>query len=302
MIMTRSFCLLISLLILQPNGMSQLNLDVQGHRGCRGLMPENTLPAFMKAVELGVTTLELDLVISADKELVVSHEPWMSHVICSHPDGKPVTKAEQKDINIYQMPYKQVQAFDCGMRIHPDFPTQVKVNAVKPTLNMVVRSVRHFAADQHYREPAYNIEIKSDEKYYDVYVPKPDVFVALVVSEIKRLGIENQTTIQSFDVNVLEELNKIKDREFRIAFLTGKGKKFAKNLRKLSYKPDIYSPNYKLLNENSIKELHTQGIKVIPWTINQKDEMEELISWGVDGIITDYPDLLAGKIVTVNIE
>jgi glycerophosphoryl diester phosphodiesterase len=265
-------------------------------------MPENTLPAFMKAVELGVTTLELDLVVSADKELVVSHEPWMSHVICSHPNGKAVTKAEQKDLNIFEMPYKVVQTFDCGMRFHPDFPNQVKMNAVKPTLNMVVRSVRRFAADQHYREPAYNIEIKSDEKYYGVFVPKPDVFVDLVVNEIRRMGIENQTTIQSFDVNVLEELYKIADRKFKIAFLTGKGKKFAKNLGKLNFKPDIYSPNYKLLNEKAISELHEQKIKVIPWTINNKDEMEELIRWGVDGIITDYPDLLAGKIVTVNIE
>jgi glycerophosphoryl diester phosphodiesterase len=265
-------------------------------------MPENTLPAFMKAVELGVTTLELDVVVSADKELVVSHEPWMSHIICSHPKGMPVTKGEQKRLNIYKMSYQEVQTFDCGMRIHPDFPNQVKVNTVKPTLNMVVRSVRRFAADKHYREPAYNIEIKSDEKYYDIYVPKPDVFVELVVSEIKRLGIENQTTIQSFDVKVLEELNKIKDRNFRIAFLTGRGKKFAKNLNKLSFKPDIYSPNYKLLNENAIKEIHALGIKVIPWTINQKTEMDELIRWGVDGIITDYPDLLTGKIVTVNIE
>ena len=270
--------------------------------GCRGLMPENTLPAFMKAVEIGVTTLELDLVVSADKELVVSHEPWMSHVICSHSDGKPVTKAEQKELNIYKMPYKVVQTFDCGMRVHPDFPNQVKLNAVKPTLNMVVRSVRRFAEDQHYREPAYNIEIKSDEKYYGEYVPKPDVFVDMLVSEIRRLGIENQTTIQSFDVNVLEELNKMEDRKFRIAFLTGKGKKFAKNLKKVSFRPDIYSPNYKLLSENAIKELHEQGIKVIPWTINRKEEMEELIRWGVDGIITDYPDLIAGKMGTVNNE
>jgi len=282
--------------------MTQSNLDVQGHRGCRGLMPENTLPAFMKAVEIGVTTLELDLVVSADKHLVVSHEPWMSHIICSHPKGKPVTRREQKSLNIYKMPYKDVQTYDCGIRMHPDFPNQVKVNAIKPSLNMVVRSVRRFAEDQHYREPAYNIEIKSDEKYYDVYVPKPAVFVELVVEEIRRLGIENQTTVQSFDVNVLEELKKVEDRKFRIAFLTGKGRKFAKNLSKLSFKPDIYSPKYKLLSENTINELHQQDIKVIPWTINDKAEMELLINWGVDGIITDYPDLIAGKMGTVNNE
>src|SRR5688572_32507439 len=124
---------------------SQSGIDIQGHRGCRGLMPENSMAAFLKAVELGVTTLELDVVISMDGQIVVSHEPWISHEICSHPDGHPVTSGEAKTLNIYQMPYSKVQQYNCGTRPHPEFAHQQKIFTVKPTLKMVARSVQRFS-------------------------------------------------------------------------------------------------------------------------------------------------------------
>src|SRR5687768_1389342 len=93
---------------------AQSGFDQQGSRGCRGLMPENTMPAFLRAVELGVSTIQMDVVISMDGQLVISHEPWMSPVICSHPDGRPVSKKEARSLNIYQMKYADIQKFDCG--------------------------------------------------------------------------------------------------------------------------------------------------------------------------------------------
>ncbi len=278
------------IIIILP-AISQSQLDLQGHRGCRGLMPENTMPAFLIAVELGVTTIEMDVVISSDKQIVVSHEPWMSHVICSHPDGRPVKKAEAKSLNLYKMKYDQIQSFDCGLRLHPEFPQQRKVNAIKPTLKIVVRSVQRFATDNKYKPPLFNIEIKSKPRWYDMYTPKPPMFVELVVNEIRRLGIENQTTIQSFDIAVLEELHKVNNRQFQIAYLIGKGKNLQKTLAKLHFKPDIYSPNYKLLTPAMVKLAHEMGLRVIPWTVNNGEDLEKLIGWGVDGIITDYPDL-----------
>lgn len=295
--MRKQQCFLFIILLtrfIQP-AMAQSNLDLQGHRGCRGLMPENTMPAFLKAVELGVTTLEMDLVVSSDGQLVVSHEPWMSPVICSHPDGKPVTKAEAKGINLYKMKYEEIQSYECGLRLHPGYPNQQKIKAVKPTLKMVVRSVERFASENKYNQPLYNLEIKSAAKGYDIYTPKPSVFVGMVVEEIRRLGIEDDVTLQSFDINVLEELNKVSGRRFDIAYLVEKGKKLQKNLGKLTFKPDIYSPHYKLLSEVVIKQLHDAEITVIPWTVNTKQEIDQLILWGVDGVITDYPDLVLLK-------
>ncbi len=287
----RCICQIIFVLFTFQHALAQQKIDWQGHRGCRGLMPENSLPGFLKAVELGVTTLELDVVISKDGQIVVSHEPWMSSDICSHPDGSPVLKSEGKNLNLYQMDYEEIQNYDSGSRGNLNFPSQLQTRTVKPTLKMVFRSIEIFAAENKFRQPRYNIEIKSEPKTYTIYSPEPKEFVAIVLSDINRLGMANRVTLQSFDINVLEELHKISPREFYISYLVEKGKNLKKNLKKLSFKPEIYSPDYKTLTESTIKEAHALGIKVIPWTVDTKEDIEQLIRWGVDGIITDYPDL-----------
>jgi glycerophosphoryl diester phosphodiesterase len=210
--------------VLTQPAMAQSTFDLQGHRGCRGLMPENTVPAFLKALEMGVNTLEMDVVISADQEIVVSHEPWMSHVICSHPDGRAVKRSERAALNFYQMNYADIQQFDCGMRGNPKFPQQKKIKAVKPTLKIVVKSSDKHAKDEGFPAPHYNIEIKSEEKEYGVFQPGPKDFVRLVVDEIRKLGIEDRTIIQSFDARVLELLNKEEKRKFSIAYLVSSEK------------------------------------------------------------------------------
>src|SRR5690606_32523122 len=99
-----------------PARMTPRRFDLQGHRGARGLAPENTLPAFRRALDLGVTTLELDLGVSADAVLVVSHDPWMSPVFCAHPDGRPVEAEEARALRLFAMPYAEIARFDCGLR------------------------------------------------------------------------------------------------------------------------------------------------------------------------------------------
>lgn len=253
-------------------------------------MPENTVPAFLKATELGVTSIELDIVVNAERKLIVSHEPWMSEKTCSHPDGNPVLKNEASGINIFKMSYSEIQKYDCGKRFHEDFPDQQKMQAVKPTLTMAVKAVEKFAQDNHYNTPNFTIEIKSEPPHYDIFYPTPSVYAGLVVGEIRRLGIEASCTLQSFDVNILEKLNLVSDRKYKIAYLVSKGKNAEKNLDKLSFKPDIYCPKYKLVNQSMIDYCHKKNIRVIPWTVNDKVTFDKLVSMGVDGIITDYPD------------
>ncbi len=267
--------------------MAQPSFDLQGHRGCRGLMPENTVPAFLKAVELGVNTLELDVVISADKEVVVSHEPWMSHIICSHPDGTPVKKKEKATLNLYHMKYAEIQQFDCGMRGNPKFPQQEKIKAVKPTLNIVVKSSDKLAKDKGFAAPHYNIEIKSEEKEYGIYQPQPKEFVRLAVDAIRKLGIEERTIIQSFDVNVLELLNKEEKRKFSISYLVSSGKKLNTAMKKISFTPQILSPRYQLVSKQMVEDCHAEGIKIIPWTVNDQKVLDQLKGWRCDGGITD---------------
>ncbi len=100
--------------------------DKQGHRGCRGLMPENTIPAMLKAIDLGVTTLEMDVVITKDKKVILSHEPFFGNEITTRPDGSYIKFTEEQHYNIYQMNYDEVIKYDVGMKPHPRFPQQQK--------------------------------------------------------------------------------------------------------------------------------------------------------------------------------
>ena len=134
--------------------------DLQGHRGSRGLMPENTIPAMLKAVDLGVTTLEMDAVITKDKQVILSHEPFFNHEITTKPIGSFVTEAEEKSLNIYGMTYAETQTFDVGLKAHPKFSRQQKMRATKPLLSAVIDNVEAYCKSKNLRLPFYNIETK----------------------------------------------------------------------------------------------------------------------------------------------
>src|SRR5688500_119603 len=121
------------LMAIAYSGSSQYipKFDVQGHRGARGLKPENTIPGFLLAIDSGVTTIELDVVVTRDKQVVVSHEPWMSVSICLDPAGSPLQPKDEKKKNIYQMTYEQVRQFDCGSLGNKNFPEQEKMTVYK---------------------------------------------------------------------------------------------------------------------------------------------------------------------------
>src|SRR3954471_9017628 len=103
-----------------------MSFDWQGHRGCRGLMPENTIPAMLHAVDLGVSTLEMDAIITKDSQVILSHEPFLNHEITTKPDGTYVNESEERQLNMYQLTYDEISHFDVGMKPHPRFPEQRK--------------------------------------------------------------------------------------------------------------------------------------------------------------------------------
>ncbi|MCA1763739.1 MAG: hypothetical protein LC664_12225 [Flavobacteriales bacterium] len=109
-------------------------IDFQGHRGCRGLYPENTLRGFMHALDLGVTTLEMDVVITKDKKVILSHEPWFSHLISTDSTGRPIDEENERNHAIYQMTFAETQKYDVGQKEHPWFPEQKPIPAQKPLL------------------------------------------------------------------------------------------------------------------------------------------------------------------------
>ena len=266
--------------------------DKQGHRGCRGLMPENTWPAMKMALDLGVTTFEMDVVFTKNKEAVLSHEPWFGHEITTKPDGTFVREREERKFNIYWMSYEDVKTFDVGMKPHPRFPKQQKMKAVKPLLKDVIDSVKQYMMTRKRPFPLFNIETKCLPMGDKVFHPEPAEFVELLMAVIKEKGVEDYVTIQSFDFRTLQYLHE-KYPSLKTAMLIEDYDKrgLDEQLKALGFTPAIYSPAYELVNENLIKKCHDQHIKVIPWTVNEKSKIEELKKMGVDGIISDYPDL-----------
>jgi glycerophosphoryl diester phosphodiesterase len=263
--------------------------DWQGHRGARGLMPENTIPAFLKGLDLGVKTLELDIAISADNQLIISHEPWLNHDICLKADGTPVLKAEAESFKIKNMTADSVKKCDCGSRGNPNFPEQQKLVAYKPTLAEMVVAVKQYCKDKNRPLPYFNIEIKSQPNWDGIFTPSVNDFAKLVVDEIKRLDIKNVSTIQSFDPRALEATKKL-DTTLPTVLLASYSFRLNAYLSLLSFKPDVFSPSYSLVTKKMVKQCHEKGIKIVPWTVNETSNMLKLMKLGVDGIITDYPN------------
>lgn len=272
---------------------SSVPFDWQGHRGCRGLLPENSIPAFLHALDFSkITTLELDVVVSADGKIVISHEAWMNHEIATKPNGEAVTKEEEKSFNLYKMTYDEISRFDCGKRGHARFPQQKAMSVSKPTLEMMVTAVKDFCQKQNRPLPRFNIELKTEGAAGDnIYHPIPSEFAKIALTEIKKLGIWENTCIQSFDVRILNEMKKV-DSSITIALLVENTNSLSWNLKQLEFTPAIYSCYFKLLTKKVVNKCHRKGIKVIPWTVNTTEDMKELIEMGVDGIITDYPNLI----------
>lgn len=280
---------LVSLLLSAQLVLAQNKLDRQGHRGTRGLMPENTVQAMKKALDVGVETLELDVVISKDKQVVVSHDPYMSADIATKPDGTPVTAEEQKSINLYQLTYDQIKKYDVGSKKHPQFPEQKNFRAYKPLLAELIDSVNAYVKKKNLPQPRYNIEIKMSPATDNVYNPDVAEFVKLVVP-ICQQKLGNRYNIQSFDARPLQLIHQ-QYPTIALAYLTANTKTVDENLATLGFMPKTYSPYYKGVTAETVKACHDKGMQIIPWTVNTKPEIESLVKLGVDGIITDYPNL-----------
>lgn len=266
--------------------------DLQGHRGARGLRPENSIPAFILALDSGVTTVELDLSVTRDKQIVVSHEPWMSASICRKPDGTAIAEADEKTFNIFEMDYDQVRTFDCGSNGNEKFPEQVKMKTAKPLLRDVIIAVEDHIRSHLLYEVDYNIEIKTTPSGDGKFHPSPEVFSDLVYNLIDQYLPLERVVIQSFDFRVLKYWHQ-KYPDIRLAALIENTRSVDANLRALGFTPSIYSPYFKLMTKEKIDYLHKLKIRVIPWTINELSDMQKFLEWKVDGFITDYPDRAA---------
>ena len=279
-------------LIIMMSFQTQAQLDVQGHRGCRGLMPENTIPAMLRAIDLGVTTLEMDVVITSDNRVVLSHEPFMNAEISTRPDGTTFSTKEQKQYNIFRMTLAELQRWDVGMKPHPKFPRQQRIPAVKPLLEDVIDSVEAYVRQKGLKPMRYNIETKCQPATDEIYHPGPQRFAALLMEVVMKKKVSERVTIQSFDIRTLQVIH-TSHPIMSLAYLIENTNILAveDNITRLGFTPAIYSPAFQLVDPKLLDACRKLGMKIVPWTVNDKENIDRLIAMGIDGLITDYPDL-----------
>lgn len=286
-------------------------LDLQGHRGARGLKPENTLPAFAHALSLGVTTLELDCAITKDGVVVVSHDSTLNPDITRAPDGRWLAGGGS---SIRQFTYEELQRFDVG-RINPAseyakrFPQQQPVDGTRMPRLADVFALARKSGNEAVR---FNIETKISPLHAERTVT-PEVFARAFISLIKKEKLEGRATIQSFDWRTLAVVQK-EAPEIATVYLTSVSG-FMDNIQAdgeslwtaghrvrdhggsiprmiKAAGGAVWSPYQGDLTREAVKEAQALGLKVVVWTVNEPADMRRLIEWRVDGIISDYPDVL----------
>lgn len=262
--------------------------DIEAHQGGCGLYPCNTIPAFINAVKLGVHTLELDCVISKDNQVLVSHDQFMNATMRMPSGSDIITKQNQLGYNIFTMPYDSVRRFDAGSRSNPEFPRQQKLKTYKPLLAELFDSVENYIAKHNLPSVRYNIEIKS-LRGDNVYHPAPEAFTDLVVKEIIKKHLEDRVIIQSFDVRALKYLY-LRYPSIRVSYLVSNKSSLQENIDRLGFVPDVYSPEYRMVTPELVAQVRDLGINIIPWTVDEKSDIEKIVGMGVDGIISNYPD------------
>jgi len=269
--------------------------EIHGHRGCRGLRPENTLPAFLYALELGVDVLEMDVIISADHQVVVSHEPWLNPLTCRGPAGESIPPNACAAYNLYQMPYRLIRECDCGLR-HPNFPAQVAQPAHKPLLSAVLAAAEAWATQTAGRRlPGYSIEIKCSPDGDDAFHPAPADFLKLVLAELDRAGarVLARTTLLCFDPRILRLAHRTRPL-LRTCLLVEPEQDWLPSLQALGFLPTTFGPAQRTVTPAAVRELRAlyPSLRLVPWTVNEPSDFERLLPLGLAGITTDYPERL----------
>ncbi|MGH9631938.1 MAG: glycerophosphodiester phosphodiesterase [Bryobacteraceae bacterium] len=250
---------------------SASSVKVHGHRGARAVLPENTIAGFEYAIEAGADFVELDLAVTKDDVLVVSHDPVINAKICT--GGKPGAV-------IREMTFEELQRYDCGSLRNPDFPRQKPVPGARiPSLDQVLELASR-------GDFVFNIETKiSADK--PQYTPTPEEYARMLLDAIRKHKIESRVRVQSFDFRTLHEMKKLAPEIPLAALYSGKPEDFAAIAREAG--AGIAAPHLSLVTKARVDAAHAAGVPVVPWTANTPEEWDRLIEAGVDEIITDDP-------------
>ncbi len=270
-------------------------VGVEAHRGGMGLYPEETLAAMLNAVKLGVNTLEMDLCVTQDKKVVLSHDKYFHPRYSSHPDGTAVTPDEPRTY-LYEMPYSEVVRWDVGNRFNPAWPEKRCMPAVKPLAADVISAVEAWTKANGHYPMHYDIEIKSDpdseEGVEGVNWPEYHEFTDLCMEVLESLDLGDRLMIQCFDERALNYIHE-KYPGHTLAYLVEDYETdFDQYMSLLDFTPEWLSAPHENVDADLVAKARARGMKLNTWTVDDPDEMRRLIGLGVDAIISNYPDRL----------
>ncbi len=261
---------------------------IVGHRGSRGLEPENTLKAFQKALQLGARGLEMDLFITKDGEVVVTHDATISPDLCIRKNSQPNPEQDRQRLRIYDLLLEEIKPYDCGSEPNPDFPEQENSEAHIPLLSEVVRQASNFGGAG--EEPVQLfIEFKSDIATDGINHPAPQFFVRHTLEVLEKQNALDHTILLSFDKRCLQEARR-QQPEIQIGMSFEHPAELEEELDQLGFLPNVLCPLHRELNNELLGFAQKNGLAVVPWTVNEEEDIRRMINLGVDGLITDYPN------------
>jgi len=260
-----------------------------GHRGTRGLMPENTVPSMIKAIETGANTIEFDVHITKDGQVVVYHDASFNPAYTTMPDGSEIPAASRSEYTFYKMDYSRIREFVIGEKAYPEFPQQQRIRSYAPLLSEMIDSVEAYTQSHKLPGVVYLLEIKSSAKTDGSEQPVPEEYIDKLMAVKNLLPLGKRLIVQSFDPRPLQVLHR-RYPDMTLGFLTyDKEVKPAQQLELLGFTPQFYNPFYQFTTPELLSLCHSKKIQVVPWTVQEAAEMKKLKEMGADGIISDYP-------------
>ena len=259
-----------------------------------GLYPENSIPAMKNSLDLGVNTLEMDLCVTKDGKVILSHDRYFEPRYTTKPDGKEMQRDER--VYLYNLTYDEITKYDVGMRYTRSWPHKACVPAVKPLLTEAVAFVENYTKENGLTPVKYNIEIKSDYTSSDGVEGKDWLeykeFVDACAPVIASLHLGDRLIVQSFDDRALNYLHE-KYPEFTLSYLIrDHDVDFDKFMGLLTFQPEWLSPPHQNVTAEFMAEARARGMKVVTWTVDETAEIKRLMDLKVDGIISNHPDSL----------
>jgi glycerophosphoryl diester phosphodiesterase len=252
-----------------------------GQQGCRGAMPGNTVHACMHALKSGVNTIELDVMMTADGELVVMDHNVLSPLHYYHPFVK-----EDKKVN--DITYDELQEYDCGRKFHREYPFRKNISSTIPSLKDVFARIEKYTLWNNSRPARYYLDIKTSPTTDNIYHPKPEEIIVKLTDLIRTLNIGRRCTVISSDVRPLQHMQRL-NQHVAIGLKVENEESVEDNIEALGFLPAIYIPEFHSVSREMIYTVQGKGIKIIPVGANDLLDMNEMFCMGVDGLLTDYP-------------